>query len=333
MHLLGYTFKGLMYFDVVLSMGLSLACCIAQAISSALMYIYRRLSFEGLNYIDNLGAAGKIKRAAAAYDALGKILNDLNIEEAGAKACPPSPVMIFLGIKYDTNRMTIELTKDRAVELHDLLSHWLNKKQASLRECQSLLGKLSFACSMVRSGRVFLSRIIGFIKTFDDVKTILDIPVTVTQDVQWWYKFMNQYDGISIMPEVRWHTVDAKISTDSCLSACGGWSLGEYYNAVYPADIVSQPDISINELKCLAVVIAVKRWGSNYRNKNLLLHCNNKSTVEVINHGNAKNEFSQACLRELVWLCAHFNLWVKVKFLPGVDNRFADLCSRFSPFL
>ena len=38
-------------------------CYIAQRISSALMYIFKRLSFEGLNYIDNLAAAKVPHRA------------------------------------------------------------------------------------------------------------------------------------------------------------------------------------------------------------------------------------------------------------------------------
>ena len=71
-----------------------------------------------------------------------------------------------------------------------------------------------------------------------------------------------------------------------------------------------------------------KTVGGALRGKNLLLHCDNESTVAVVNRGAAKNKFTQACLRELVWWTAKFDLWIKVVFLAGVDNRYADLCSR-----
>ena len=65
------------------------------------------------------------------------------------------------------------------------------------------------------------------------------------------------------------------------------------------------------------------------RNRNLLMHCDNFSTVEVVNRGKARNPFTQACLREILWITARSNAWVKMVFVPGVTNRFADLLSRW----
>ena len=44
-HLVGFMLEGNFYFDVALSMGLRIACFIAQRISSALLYIYRCRGF------------------------------------------------------------------------------------------------------------------------------------------------------------------------------------------------------------------------------------------------------------------------------------------------
>ena len=77
-------------------MGLHIACYICQRITNALMYIYKRLSYEGVNYLDDLGAAEVIGRAQEAFTALGKLLADLRIWESANKASAPAPSWIFL---------------------------------------------------------------------------------------------------------------------------------------------------------------------------------------------------------------------------------------------
>ena len=66
-HLLGFKVDGRIYFDVVLSMGLRIACYIAQRISNAIIYLYKRLSYEGINYIDDLGTCGLIHTSGGEY--------------------------------------------------------------------------------------------------------------------------------------------------------------------------------------------------------------------------------------------------------------------------
>ena len=330
-HLLGYSIQGKLYFDVVLSMGLRIACYIGQRITNALMYIYKRLSFEGINYLDDLGGAERKNRARRAYSALKGLLKDLNMWEAEEKACPPAHIMTFLGIEYNTINLTIALTKDRLTELKNLVSEWLRKEAAEIKQVQSLLGKLNFACATVRAGRVFLARIIAFLCQFYiEDKQVLPIPSHIKKDLEWWAKFIQEFDGISIMHDDRFSRPDAKINSDSCLSGCGAWNeSGEYFHLQYPAQLVTDADIHISELECLAVTVALKVWVHRYKGKNLLLHCDNSSTVEVINKGKAKHPFTQCCLREIVWLCAINQVWIKMAFLPGVSNRFADLLSRW----
>ena len=330
-HFLGFVVDGKFYFDTVLSMGLRIACYIGQRISNALMFIYKRLSYEGINYLDDLGSAEIKRRAKEAFLALKGLLSDLNIQEAEDKACLPSPIMTFLGISYNTEEFTISLTEARKNELCDLLSKWLLKEEASLREVQSLLGKLNFACSTVRAGRVFLGRLINFLCEFNNNSLVVkEIPQEAKADISWWHEYMIQFDGISLLHETRWRHPDAKISSDSSLSACGGYSEGEYFHAPFLHHLLTNPELHINELECLAVVVAVKLWAHKYKGMNLLLHCDNSSTVSVINKGKANHPFTQACLRELVWTSGKNDIWIKVVHVAGITNRFADLCSRFN---
>ena len=132
-----------------------------------MIFIYKRLSYEGINYLDDLGSAELQNKAWQAYHALGKLLDDLNIWEAKNKAMPPSTVMVFLGALCDLQKFSLQITADRLRELGKLLDEWLNKTQASLNEVQSLVGKLNFVCSTVRAGRVFMCRVLNFLCEFN----------------------------------------------------------------------------------------------------------------------------------------------------------------------
>ena len=226
-HLLGFVFLCMFFFDITLPMGLRITCYIGQRVSNALMFIYRRLSYEGINYLDDLGGAEIKARAKEAYLVLGKLLQDLGVWESLSKVCEPRTLMIFLRVLFNTLTMTLEVTPERLKALLLELRTWCeNKTCASLKEVQSLLGKLNFAASTVRAGRVFLARIINFICEFNSKggSYVRCIPEEVRYDIRWWYKYLREFNGVAMIPEIRWSRPDAEISTDSCLTGCGGWS-------------------------------------------------------------------------------------------------------------
>ena len=87
----------------------------------------------------------------------GNLLVSCGIEESKEKACPPSTKMVFIGILFDTDDLTLSVTAEKVQEI--LVSTWLQKKSATLRELQSLVGKLNFI-----SGRVFICRILNWFR-------------------------------------------------------------------------------------------------------------------------------------------------------------------------
>ena len=174
-------------------------------------------------------------------------------------------------------------------------------KRASLKDLQSLLGKLNFICNTVRSGRVFVSRLINAIRVHP-TDGLHEIPDYIIDDIKWWDKYMESFDGISIMPHHKWTAPDRIFSTDACLKGCGGESEDTCFAATFPQFIFNDwGDLSINELEALAIVICLKLWSHKIKNKNVLVFCDNSSTVDIVNTGKARNPFSQQCLREICW--------------------------------
>ena len=199
--------------------------------------------------------------------------------------------------------MTMQITPDRLKEIQQLLSEWLNKRYATLKEVQSLLGKLSFATSTVWAGRAFVSRIINSLKTYP-VNGRRKVPAQLKKDMEWWMQFMEGFDGISILPPINWDAPDKILSSDACLKSCGGWSDGEAFYCKFPDWLKNNKEISINELELVTFVVALKLWVDRIQNRNVLAYCDNAVSVEVVNAGRANNRFAQACLRKICFITA-----------------------------
>ena len=50
--------------------------------------------------------------------------------------------------------------------------------------------------------------------------------------------------------------------------------------------------------------------------------------VALLNYGISRSPFLAACLREISYFLAKFNIEVNAVYIPSKDNCMADLCSR-----
>ena len=327
-HLLGFRVGQYIYFDVTLSMGARSSCLCCQRTTNLITHIFcDGMGGDAVNYLDDFGGAEEAHKAEVAFLNLGRILQNIGIHESKKKACPPSHTCTFLGVKYDTINMVMTISDDRITELQSMLEQWSHKTHASLKEVQQILGKLNFVCNTVRSGRVFVSRIINLLK---ELPTEGQTPLSeeFKADLRWWQKYMSVFDGRNIIPDYNWAAPDTVISTDATPTTCGGWADGEYWHSHFPEHISNMEGVYINELESLAVIVGMKVWKDKISNRNVLMYCDNKTTVDILNSGKASNPFAQKCLREACYITARCNAVVKVVFKPGVKNREADLCSR-----
>ena len=327
-HLLGWCFENKFYFDVMFSMGSKSAAFCCQKTTSAITYIFGENGYDSVNYLDNLQAAEMDSRGDEAYDCLGWILSTIGIKELTKKATPPVYIAVFLGILFNTISMTLQITPDRLAEIKILLENWMTKQSATLKEMQSLLGKLNFAASTVRSGRIFVSRLINVLSSFPKHGR-RKVSREIRKDIEWWLYFMEDFDGITIMPQINWDAPDTVFSSDANLTTCGGHSYNTVFYKRFPAWLLARSDISINEKELITVVVALKLWRNNITNRNILACCDNQVSVEVVNSGKARNRFTQACLHEICFILVKSNAVLKLVHISSESNRIADCLSRW----
>ena len=208
--------------DTVLSMGLKSAASICQRVTNAISFIMVQFGIAILNYLDDLAGAERRENAEFAYICLGTVLQKCGIEEAIDKASPPSEIMTFLGVLFNSITMTVEITPGRLLEIKTLIREWLNKHSATIKQLQSLLGKLNFVWACVKPSRIFVSRLLNWLRSIYHSSEFLHvIPDFVKKDLEWWNRFLPLYNGISMMEYEEWSAPDAIFSSDSCLTGCG----------------------------------------------------------------------------------------------------------------
>ena len=196
--MVGYIINGELYFDKVLPMGMRTAPYIAQRITNAVRYIHEQHKYFLLNYMDDFLGAEERDRAFKAFDHLTQLLATLRVETAPDKIIPPTTRIEFLGITFDSTTMTIEVTQDRVKDMLQELNTWNTKTAVSRREVESLIGKLQFASKCVRPGRTFISRLIHWIRSMNRTDKY-PISPEARKDIAWWGKFLEDYNGVSIM--------------------------------------------------------------------------------------------------------------------------------------
>ena len=69
-----------------------------------------------------------------------------------------------MGVLLDSNKMEARLPLDKLTRTKEALHEWSHKKSATVKDLQSLIGILHFACRVVVPGRAFLQRIIRLTK-------------------------------------------------------------------------------------------------------------------------------------------------------------------------
>ena len=219
---LGMKWQGKLYFDMTMPMGLRSAAMCCQRLTNAIAYIMGSHGFDLVAYLDDMVTAECWEQAGACFSTLREVIATMGAVEAESKAVSPCTRMNFLGICFDTELLTMEVPQERISECMSLLVEWLKKEEVTRKEVESLVGKLSFIATCVRPGRIFISRLLEYLRGLPRVGKV-KVPVSVRKDLVWWKTFLPHYNGVSMMPMERWSLPDEVVATDACLSGCGAW--------------------------------------------------------------------------------------------------------------
>ena len=191
----------------------------------------------------------------------------LGVPIAEHKTEGPCLVIEFLGIT---------LLSDKLSRLSNKLNSWHTKQSTTLRELQSLIGTLNFACKVIASGRAFLQRIINLTRGVSKPHHHIRLTKGFRDDILMWQTLLKEWNGTGLFLNSVWeNSASLSLYTDAsgtCTLALGLiW--GDFQKPVVAGEMVRPSDtrhknISIDWEEFYAIVVASYIWGHLWAQKN-----------------------------------------------------------------
>ena len=219
------------------------------------------------------------------------------------------------GIEIDTELMQMRLPLDKLLDARAKMHSLYQRKKVTLRDLQSLIGTLNFACKVIVPGRTFLRRLINLTVGVANPNHLIRLTVEARLDLAAWKLFLDQFNGESLCLVDDWLSSDCiRLYSDASglgFAAIYGkrWVQGEFSPA--------WKDVNIAVKELLPIVLAVELWGPLVANSRILFMCDNMSIVAVINSHTSRDHQIMKLLRHLVVATMTYNIHFASKHIPG----------------
>ena len=119
-------------------------------------------------------------------------LRNLGTPVALNKTQGPDNVLEFLGIILDSDKMEARLPLDKVERIQAAsLASFESRKSCTLKELQSLIGTLNFACQVVPPGRPFLQRIVELTSNVPQPHHHIKLSSGLFKDLKTWKTFIS----------------------------------------------------------------------------------------------------------------------------------------------
>ena len=264
--------------------------------------------------------------AMEAFYFLGALLSVLGLDEAVHKALPPATRRKWLGIIFDTVKLTLEIPAEKLCQIKALVADWLEKDKATKRELQSIIGKLLYIAKCVKPARLFIGRMLATLRLAPERGSIT-LDKEFKMDIKWFSQFLPCYNGVSMMHQPRIQA-DKTVHLDSCLSGVGAICHKHYYHARFPSFIV-EGNHHISQLELLNILVACKAFHTMWAHHTVEVHCDNEAAVSILNSGRCKDLFMLSCARQIWMYSATYEFTIVPIHESATNMTLPDALSRY----
>lgn len=334
--LLGIKFEGKYYIDKCLPMGCSVSCKVFEEFATFLQWVVeQKTSLSTIDhYLDDFIFAGKdFDTCSKLMETFKKVAKELGVPLAEDKSVGPTNNLVFLGLEIDTVAMMVRVPVQKRVELVSLLQKFIARRSITLKQLQSLLGKLNFVTKAIAPGRAFVRRMhnatIGIINPHHFIR----LNQEMKDDMQLWLKYLQDFNGKVYFSEAEWSSnLILDLFTDSAGAqdlGCGAYFQGEWCYFSWPAGWEKTNILAdMTTLELIPVVLALCLWGARLANKKVLFHIDNQALVTILNKQTSKSQRVMFLLRPFIIDCMLHNICFRAVHIPTKNNIIADSISR-----
>ena len=325
------------FVDKCLPFGASISCSHFQRFSNAIRHIVEWRTHKKLvNYLDDFLFAALRKflcnqQVSIFLEVCALVSFPVSLE----KTFWASMSMSFLGLLIDTVNQCVCIPLDKLDKAVNLIDSILSKKsgKVTLNQLQKVCGFLNFLGRCVIPGRAFTRRLYVYTAN-DKLKPHHHIRVNseMRADLCMWLTFL-QHPSVFCRPFLDFSSILVADEIDMFSDASGKIGMGalcgsEWMYQNWDAQFTAKYKPSIEYLELYGVTAAVLIWIHQFKNKRIILFCDNQSVVDMLNHTTTSCRNCMVLIRIIVLKGLVDNVRIFARHVSGVKNVFADSLSR-----
>ncbi|XP_036150166.1 uncharacterized protein LOC105830632 [Monomorium pharaonis] len=327
---LRFIFQGQYFEFVCLPFGLNVAPLIFTKVMRPVVNQLRKKGLLSIIYLDDIllvassrqSCTNNVTASIELLEHLGFIIN------YNKSSLQPSQRVDFLGITYDSRKMTLELPEAKKQKILDLLEKFSSGKSVSIRQWSSFVGSINACCPAIKYGRLYTKelervRYLELLKNNDNYDKIIRIPEKLEPILTWW-----KDNIIKSSNPIRKGRYKHEIFSDASTT---GW--GAFHEGRTARGFWTEPEQKwhINRLELKAVLLALKSFAKDYNDSEILLRIDNTTAIAYVNKmGGVQHPNLHKIAKEIWQWCEARNIWITASYIKSGDNAEADRESRIT---
>ena len=322
--LLGIAHQGSLYFDKRIPFGARMSSYVMQSTASYITRALDRKKVKAHMYLDDIILAGATKGIVERdYDTTLSLLKGLGLEVAEKKLQPPAPTVKWLGIIIDVPNNQLRIPKEKIAQIRRCMAAASGRSKITKRHLQRVIGLANHIAKIVRAARIFICRILAALRAAHDDARITVCPL-IKADLNWFKAHLRDFDGKAIIPSNR--TVE-RIWADACPKGAGASDGKSCYMHQFSDEMTDGHNI--NELEAINCMAAVRAFVTrDHAGGTVEVHCDNRSAVDALTSGRARDLILAACARAMWFHAACMEVDLKFTHVAGEAMVLPDALSR-----
>ena len=332
-------FDGKTYYfvDKCLPFGASISCSHFQRFSNAINHIVKwKIEKKLVNYLDDFLFVALLKWLCnRQVKTFLEVCSIIQFPVSMEKTFWATTKLTFLGMLIDTINQTVSIPIEKVQKALKLLAEVLEKKskKITLNQLQKICGFLNFLGKCVIPGRAFTRRLYAYTAN-DKLKPHHHIRINTEMrgDLEMWFSFLN-HPAVYCRPFLDFSKTIQADEIDMYSDASGKIGMGALCGAdwmmqLWDDEFIRKYRPSIEYLELFGVVAGVLAWIHRFRNRRVILFCDNKSVVDMINLTTTSCKNCMVLIRILVLKGLIENVRIFARHIEGAKNVLADNLSR-----
>ena len=329
------------FIDKCLPFGSSISCAHFQRFSNSIAFVVKVYTGrKPINYLDDyLFAALRKLLCDKMIDFFLIICGKINFPVAIEKTEWSDGIMTFLGLLIDASRQVVCIPIGKVEKAIELINQTLSKKKVTVKTIQKLCGYLNFLCRCVVPGRAFLRRLYSCTGQTLSKNTVLPshyhirVKAELRQDLKTWLVFLSHpevfcrpfmdLDDVLHADQVRFYTDSSGNSSLGMGGICDNSWMIQMWDSLFIKKV--KPSIAYLELYALTAAVLV--WLKRFKNRRIVIFCDNISVVQMINASSSSCKQCMTLIRMITLECLFQNVRIYAKYIKSAENIFADLLS------